>query len=251
VWEWSVLGSALIAVMFTYFGWDSATYIASEVRQPGRNLPLAALWGTLAVMAIYLLLNLIFLRAVPIEQASGSVVVADLAARRIFGPVASRAVTLAIIISILGGLNGMILTGPRIAYAMARDGVFFRLAGNVHARHGTPSSAIWIQAGWSVLLALTGTFEALFTATGFVITILAGLTAVGVLVLRRKHPDVPRPYHAWGAPATPLVFALAALWIGISSAIENPVYSLGGAIVIASAWPAYRLWRRSAGKGGG
>lgn len=244
-WSWSLLGSSLIAVMFTYFGWDSATYIASEVKDPGRNLPLSALWGMFAVIAIYLLLNFVFLRAVPADQASGSVIVADLAAQNIFGPAAGRAVTTAIVISIIGGLNGMVLTGPRIAYAMAGDGLFFRFAGKVHRTHRTPSSAIWIQAGWSSLLALTGTFEALFTATGFVITLLAGMTAVGVLVLRRTHPDTPRPYRAWGAPVTPLLFAVAAGWIGLSSVIEHPVYSLVGLGAVLSAWPVYRVWKRS------
>jgi len=242
-WQWSAFGGALIAVMFTYFGWDSATYLASEIRRPSRNLPLAALWGTLIVMAIYVALNVIFLRTVPLEEAKGSVVVADLAARRIFGPVASRAVTAAVIVSILGGLNATVLTGPRITYAMAQDGVFFRFAGTVHPRWRTPSSAIWVQAGWAVVLALTGTFEALFTAVGFVITLLAGATAVGVLVLRRRFPEVPRPYRTWGAPVTPLLFAGATAWIGISGVIENPAYSLGGLAVMASAWPAYRWWK--------
>ncbi len=240
----SALGVALIAVMFTYFGWDSATYVAGEVRNPRRNLPLAALWGTLGVTAIYVALNVVFLRAVPAQALEGSVVIADVAARSLFGPVASRLVTVAVIVSILGGLNAMVMTGPRVIYAMSRDGVFFSGAGRLDEKRRTPARAIWIQAGVSAVLAFTGTFEALFTAAGFVITLLAGATAIGVLVLRRREPNHPRPYRTWGAPATPILFALAALWIGISSIIEQPIYSVAGLAVIGSAWPAYRLWRR-------
>jgi len=122
--HWSALGAALIAIMFTYFGWDSATYVAGETKNPACNLPLAALWGTTIVVVIYVALNVVFMRTVPPEQMHKSVVVADTAARMLFGPAGSRAVTLAIIISILGGLNAMILTGPRVLYAMSRDRVF-------------------------------------------------------------------------------------------------------------------------------
>ena len=244
----SALGAALIAVMFTYFGWDSATYVASEIRRPSRNLPLAALWGTLTVAALYIALNIVFLRVVPPDQMGRSVVVADTAARTLFGPIASRAVTAAIVLCILGGLNATILTGPRVLYAMSRDGLFFRGAAKVHPHRHTPRHAIWMQAGLSVLLALTGTFEALFTAAGFVITLLAGATAVAVLVMRRRRPDHPRPYRAIGAPLTPLLFAAAALWIAVSSIVERPVYSLGGLAVLLTAWPVYRAW---AARGGG
>jgi basic amino acid/polyamine antiporter, APA family len=240
----SALGAALIAVMFTYFGWDSATYVASEVKNPQRNLPRAALLGTLVVTAIYLALNVVYLRVVPPEEMTGSIVIADVAAQALFGPTASKLVTAAIVLSILGGLNAMVLTGPRIMYAMARDGVFFKSVGEVNTQTQTPVRAIWIQAAISAVLAWSGAFEALFTAAGFVITLLAGATALAVLVLRRKLPDHPRPYRTWGAPATPILFVVAALWIGVSSIIEQPLYSLGGLLVIASAWPAYRLWLR-------
>ncbi|MDP6125306.1 MAG: amino acid permease [Candidatus Latescibacteria bacterium] len=244
----TAMGGAMIAVMFTYFGWDSATYIASEVRRPSRTLPVAALLGTLAVVAIYVAINVVFLKAVPVGSTGGAGIVADQVARAIFGPWASKVVTAVAVVSILGGLNAMILTGPRISYAMAKDSLFFRFAGKVNTKHQTPGPAIWLQAALAVVLALTGTVEQLFTAAGFVITLLAGATAVAVLVLRRSHPDVDRPYRTLGAPVTPLLFAAAAAWIGVSSVVENPVPSLAGLATIAISWPIYKLWRRTSRK---
>ena len=196
------------------------------------------------VTALYLLVNLVYFRALPLADMTGQVRVAELASVNLFGPRAGSVLGVAVIISILGSLNGSILTGPRIYYAMARDGLFFGRAGRVHSRNLTPSWAILLQGIWSCLLALTGTFSQLFTFVMFV-SILFWIAAAGaVMVLRRKQPDLPRPYRVVGYPAVPLLFMAASAGILASTLRENPVESLAGVGLTALGIPVYFLWKR-------
>ena len=175
---------------------------------------------------------------------AGEVAVAELAGRALFGDRAGTVIGVAVIVSILGSTNGSILTGPRIYWAMARDGLFFKAAGNVHPVRGTPDRAILLQAVWASILAATGTFSQLFTFV-MIVSILFWIAAAGaVIVLRRKQPDLPRPYRVPGYPWIPLVFMVASAGILVSSFIETPVESLAGLALTALGIPVYFLWQR-------
>ena len=209
---------ALIPVMFTYSGWNAAAYVAEEVRNPGRNVPLALGLGTLAVIAIYVLLNLLFLYVLPaaeLANVEGSVL--DVIADRLLGPRAGDVMGIVSIVSIAASISAMVFAGPRVYYAMARDGLFFRGAARVHPRYQTPATSIVAQAIWSGLLVLSGGAEALTTYTGFSVVLFAGIAVVSLFVLRQREPDAPRPFKAWGYPLAPAVFATASLLIVVNA----------------------------------
>ncbi len=237
-------GVALVAVSWAFDGWNNVNFAAGEIRNPSRNLPRALVLGTLLVTVLYLLVNLVYFRALSIGEMAGQVRVAELAVDALFGGAAGPVLGVAIIISILGSLNGSILTGPRIYWAMARDGLFFKSAARVHPRNNTPDRAIVLQAIWASLLAVTGTFTQLFTFVMFV-SIMFWIAAAGaVIVLRRKQPDLPRPYRVLGYPWVPLVFIGASAGILVSSLMESPGASLAGIGLTLLGVPVYWGWKR-------
>jgi len=237
-------GVALVAVSWAFDGWNNVNFAAGEIRDPARNLPRALLLGTAGVTALYLLVNVVYFLALPLGDMAGEVAVAERAGRALFGDRAGAVIGAAVVVSILGSTNGSILTGPRIYFAMARDGLFFRAAGRVHPARGTPDRAIWLQAGWASVLAATGTFAQLFTFV-MIVSILFWIAAAGaVIVLRRTRPDLPRPYRVPGYPWVPAVFMLAAAGILVSGFVETPVESIAGLVLTALGVPVYRLWRR-------
>lgn len=193
-------GLAMVAALWAYDGWNNVTFAAGEVKGPGRNLPLALILGTVAVIAIYVGLSSVYYHLLPLERIAASSRVAAEAGGRISGPSGSHLVALAILISMFGSLNGMVLAGARIYYAMAKDGLFFRWCAAVHPKFHTPHLALVLQAAWSVVLVLLGRYEQLFTYVIFVAWIFYALTAFGVIVLRRKLPGLPRPYRVFGYP---------------------------------------------------
>ena len=236
-------GVALVAVSWAFDGWNNVNFAAGEIRDPARNLPRALLLGTAGVTALYLLVNVVYFLALPLQNMAGEVAVAEKAGRVLFGDRAGAVIGAAVIVSILGSTNGSILTGPRIYYAMARDGLFFKAAANVHPKRGTPDRAIFLQAVWASILAATGTFAQLFTFV-MIVSILFWIAAAGaVIVLRRKQPDLPRPYRVPGYPWVPVVFMVAAGGILVSSFVETPVESLAGMVLTALGIPVYRIWR--------
>ena len=197
----------LIVVMFVYSGWNAAAYMAEEVRNPGRNLPLALALGTAAVTVIYLLINVLYLYVIPIEElvtVRGSVL--DIAAERLLGARAGDIMGVVSLVSLAAGVNAWTFAGPRVYFAMARDGVFFPAAARVHPRFKTPSVSIAAQAGWATVLVLTGSLDALGNYVAFAITLFAGIAVAAVFVLRARHPDAPRPFKAVGYPFTPAIF---------------------------------------------
>jgi APA family basic amino acid/polyamine antiporter len=235
---------ALVAVSWAFDGWNNVNFAAGEIRNPARDLPRALFLGTAGVTLLYVLVNVVYFRGLSLAEMSGEVRIAELAATSLFGGWAGNLVGLAVMISILGSLNGSILTGPRIYYAMARDGLFFPQAGRVHPRNRTPDGAIILQAVWACLLALTGTFAQLFTFVMFV-SILFWIAAAGaVVVLRLKKPDLPRPYRVPGYPLVPVLFMAAGAGILVSSLRESPVESLAGLGLTALGIPVYVLWRK-------
>jgi APA family basic amino acid/polyamine antiporter len=244
--KFSVFGAAFIPAIFAYSGWNAIIYIAGEVKQPERNLPRALLIGNLIVIALYLAVNMIYIYAVPVTEMKGALRVSEVATTALFGLQTSAWITAIITVSVLGALNVVTMLGPRIYYAMARDGVFFKSLARVHPTFGTPVGAIVLQAIWASFLILTGTFGTLFTFVSVIITLFSALTVGSVIVLRWKRPDLKRPYKLWGYPVVPIVFILAHLWIVWGSLTHKPVESLWGLIIVSLGIPAYFYWKHSA-----
>ena len=238
---------ALIPVMFSYAGWNAAAYVAGEIRDPGRNVPLALGIGTVTVVVLYLLLNTLYVYALPVaELASVDVRVVDAAAERLFGAVIAAPLAAASVVMIAASISAMVLAGPRVYYAMARDGQFFARLGRVHPRFRTPVAAIVAQSVWAGVLVLTGTFEQLVAYTGFAVVLFAGVAVTALFVLRRRDPLAPRPFRAWGYPAAPFVFvAASALMVG-NAIWRDPGTSAAGLLVIAAGVPVHLFFRRRA-----
>jgi APA family basic amino acid/polyamine antiporter len=239
----SVFAAAFIPVIFAYSGWNAVIYIAGEVKSPERNLPRALLWANLMVIGLYLAINMVYIYAVPVTEMKGALRVSEVATTALFGYQTSAWITGIITVSILGALNVVTMLGPRIYYAMARDGVFFRRLTYVHPTLGTPINAIILQAIWASLLILTGTFGTLFTYVSVIITLFSALTVGSVIVLRWKRPDLERPYKLWGYPVVPVLFILAHLWIVWGSVVEKPWESLVGVFIVGLGIPAYLIWQ--------
>jgi APA family basic amino acid/polyamine antiporter len=238
-------GIALIAVSWTIGGWEEITFVAGEIKEPSRTLPRALLIGTGGITILYLLINYIYLKAIPVSDMAGVTRVGEQVSNVIFGDVGAGLLAAAVVISILGSLNGTVLVGPRVYYAMARDGLFFKQAARVHPKYHTPGWAILMQAGWACLLALSGTFEDLITFVTFATLMLWVAAASAVFKLRRKYPDLPRPYKTWGYPFVPIFFIAASLGIMINMLFETPMEALAGILLTAIGIPVYFMWRKS------
>jgi APA family basic amino acid/polyamine antiporter len=242
---------ALVPVMFTYSGWNAAAYMAEEIRDPGRNVPLALLAGTIGVIIIYGLLNTLYLYAMPVgELAAVKGSVFDLIGERVLGERAGDVLGLVAIVGVAAGLNAWTFAGPRIYYAMARDGVFFPAAAKVHPRFKTPHVSIGAQAAWASVLILTGSLDILTNYVGFAIILFAGIAVAAVFVLRAREPNAPRPYKTLGYPIAPAIFVLASLAIVVNAIFRNPGPSGLGLLVMAAGIPLY-MWltrRRRAGE---
>jgi APA family basic amino acid/polyamine antiporter len=241
---------ALVPVMFAYSGWNAASYLAEEIRNPGRNVPLALALGTGGVIAIYLSLNVLYLYVFPVGELAkikGSML--DVIADRMLGPRAGDVMGVVSIISIAASISAMTFAGPRVYYAMARDGLFFRGAARVHPRYHTPAIAIVAQATWAGVLVLSGSANALTNYTGFAVILFAGIAVAALFVLRRREPGAERPFKAWGYPVAPAIFAAASLAIvanALWTDLVRPVAagtawgpSAAGLLIIAAGLPLY------------
>lgn len=237
---------AFIVVMFAYSGWNAASYVAEEIRDPGRNVPIALALGTGAVVLLYVGLNLLYVYAVPITGIAGAESeIAMVAADRLLGPHAARLLGALAVVVLFGSLSAMTVAGPRVYFAMARDGAFFPAAARVHPRFHTPWVAIAAQAVWSSLLVLTNTKDQLAEYTGFAVLLFSAFAVSSVFILRRRYPDEPRAFKAWGYPVAPAIFVVASLAITVASVVGRPGPSLWGAGIIAAGVPLYLLLRRS------
>ena len=238
-------GVALIACMLAYDGWVQVSFVAGEIRNPDRNILIALAGGVATCIIIYVLANLAYLRVLSIPEIAASDHVGATAAERVLGPGGGTLVAAIVLMSIIGTLNGCFLTSPRVYFAQARDGLFFPRFASVHARFQTPAFSIVAQAAWAIVLLLSGTYETLADYAMFGLWIFYGLMVLGVVVLRVKRPDLPRPYRMWGYPATPLLFlAVAAYFVG-NTLMTRPGPSLAGLALIATGVPVYFYWRRS------
>jgi APA family basic amino acid/polyamine antiporter len=241
----SSFGVALIACLLAYDGWVQMSFVAGEIKNPRRNILFALGFGIAAVIAVYLLANLAYLRVLSIPEIAASTLVGADAAERVLGPVGGTLVSTIILLSIIGSLNGAILTCPRVYFAQAQDGLFFRRFGEVHPRYKTPAFAILAQGVWAIVLIVSGSYETLIDYAMFAIWLSYVFMIAGVLVLRRTQPDLPRPYKMWGYPVTPLLFLGVALWFLGNMLVTRPIPSLAGLGLIAAGVPVYFVWRRA------
>jgi APA family basic amino acid/polyamine antiporter len=236
-------GVAMISCVLAYDGWVAISFVAGEVKNPKRNLLLAPVLGLSLAVGIYVLANAAYLRVLSVAEIAATDRVGALAAERAMGPWGGSFVAVTILMSIAGAINGWAMTAPRIYFAQARDGLFFRRFAEIHPRYQTPGFSILIFGAWSALLALTGTYENLASYAMFAAWIFYGLTSMGVLVLRRKFPDRPRPYRMTGYPVTLFLFAAVALGFVINTFIATPVPAAVGTLLIAAGVPAYWVWK--------
>ena len=238
------MGIALVAVNWTVGGWDYITLAAGEIKDPKKNIPLALLMGTVVILVLYFLINITYLKAQPMATLAGEVKVGEATARVLYGNGIAGLFTGVIIISMFGSLNGNILVGPRVTYAMAKDNLFFSSAAHVHPRFHTPGNAIIIQGVWASILTLSGTFEELITLVVFVNFMLWIAAASTVFVLRKKQPDLERPYKVWGYPYVPAFFIIFSSAIMINTFIASPQQSLMGIGLTLLGIPAYLYWKK-------
>ena len=239
------IGVAMIACLWAYNGWFQAGFVGGEIRDPHRNLPISLGAGVGMVIALYVVANLAYMNVLSVEEIASTDRVAAVVAERVFGSAGGTIVSATILVSILGALNAGILTAPRVYFAQARDGLFFRKFAEVHPQFGTPALAVLLQGVWAALLSLSGSsYVDLFSFAMFAAWIFYGLTVLGVIVLRIKRPEWERPYRMWGYPVTPLLFAVASLWLVINTLATKPFPSLAGLALIASGLPVYFWWRR-------
>lgn len=238
---------ALVPVMFSYSGWNAAVYVAEEVREPSQNVPLALALGTITVVILYMALNALYLYALPIGQVStvegGRLM--DTVAERLFGFAAGNIIALFTIVSIAASISAMVLAGPRVYFAMARDGMFLRAAGRVHPRFHTPAAAIVAQGVWSSVLVLSGTLAQLVTYTGFAVVLFAGVAVSALFVLRGRDAGAPRPFSALGYPWAPAIFVVASAAMVANAFWRDPASSLAGLALIAAGVPVYYVIRRA------
>jgi APA family basic amino acid/polyamine antiporter len=236
---------AMIPVMFTYSGWNAASYMAEEIRDPGRNVPRALIMGTVGVIVIYLLINVLYLFVIPIgELAATQGSVLDVVADRLLGQRAGNIMAVVAIVSLMAGINAWTFAGPRVYFAMARDGLFFKSAARVHPKYKTPAASIIAQAAFSILLVLTGSLDSIANYVGFAITLFAGTAVAAVFVLRAKAPDAPRPYRAWGYPVTPALFVMASAAIVLNAFYADTSRTITGAAIILAGIPVYYFFKR-------
>jgi len=242
----SAFGVAMIGVLWTFDGWYGATYLGGEMKDPSRDLPRSMFLGVGIVTFLYVLLNIVYLRAVPVSEMPGHPRIAEAAAVALFGAGAAKLVSAAVMVSAFGCIGATILYSTRTYLPMARDGVFFKALAVVHPKWHTPAACILAQGVWTVLLTLSGTYEALYTYVVVILFLFHAATGLAVFVLRFKKPDWPRPYRVTGYPLVPLVFVLTSLAFVLNSLIERPVESLFGFGILLLGLPAYAYWRRTA-----
>jgi APA family basic amino acid/polyamine antiporter len=236
-------GAAMIGVLWAYEGWQYVTYSAGETRDPQRTFPRAITVATVALIAIYLLANAGYIAALGPAGAARSEHVAVDAVRAALGDNVARFVGLLVLVSIFSATNGIMLSSPRMYYAMARDGVFFQRLAAVSPRFGTPALAISATALWSAVLAVTGTFEQLLTYVVFTGWIFYGLGALSVFVYRRRQPELHRPFRVPGYPITPLLFVASAALLVVNTLIAQPGRAVAGMLAVLAGTPAYLIWR--------
>ena len=237
---WSIFSVALVGSIFSADAWNNVTFTGSEIDKPERNLPLSLIAGTLLVLSLYFFINVVYLKALPFEaiQQAPSDRVGTLLLQTVFGETGMYLMAALIMISTFGCINGLTLSGGRVYYAMALDGLFLPQAKKLNAHH-SPKAALMMQAVWTSALTFSGSYGDLLDYVVFAVLLFYILTVLGVFILRKKQPDAIRPYKVWGYPVVPVVYILLALFICISLLIYKPDFTYPGLYIVLSGVPVY------------
>jgi APA family basic amino acid/polyamine antiporter len=244
----AAFGVATVSALWAYDGWNNLNMVAGEVEKPQRNVPRALILGTLLVIGVYALTNVAYFFVLAPAEAAGTSTVAADAARRFLGGAGGAFVAVGVMISSFATLNGSILSGSRIPFAQARDGLFPRFLAGIHPKFHTPAAAILAQAVIAGIFALSGTYEALYTKVIFSEWLFYALVTAGIFILRRRSPELVRPYRTWGYPLVPAIFVVLASLLLVNTFIERRSDSLWGLFLMGTGIPAYYLWSRWKGK---
>jgi len=252
----AAIGTASVGALFAADAWNNVTFTAGETINPKRNIPLSLFLGTLIVIVVYILANIVYLQAIPLRGVSGGATVFErgmqfatddrigtAAMYGFFGSYAAIIMAVFIIISTFGCNNGMILSAARVYYTMANDGLFFKKVGKLNSK-GVPSNGLLFQAIWASLLCLSGTYSDLLDYVIFAVLIFYTMTIIGIFILRKKRPDAERPYKAFGYPIVPAIYIIMATLIMIDLLIYKPNYTWPGLIIVLLGIPVYFIWRK-------
>lgn len=242
--SYSGIGIAMAAVLMAYNGWSYVSFIAGEVTNPQRNLPRSLVLGMAAVMLLYVSANVAYMNVMTVPEIAAAERVGASVAQRIAGAAGASALSAVVLLSIIGAINGNIMTGARIPFAQARDGLFFSRFGHIHPRFKTPSFAIGVQALWSGVLIVTGTYETLADYSILSAWVFYTMSVAAVWVLRRKMPDAPRPYRMWGYPYTLWSFLIVSVWFLIDALVNQPKVSSIALLLGLAGIPFYFIWRK-------
>ena len=253
----TILAVAQVGSLFSADAWNNVTFTAGEVKNPSRNLPLSLAVGTGVVILLYVLCNVIYLNVLPLDGSPNGATILERGIKyatedrvatavmiQMFGSLGGALMAFAILISGFGCDNGLILAGARVYYAMAKDGLFFRNVAKLHPKYKTPSVSLMVQMIWTCVLCLSGSYNQLLDYIIFAVLVFYILTIVGLFVLRRTHPDAPRPYRAIGYPVLPAIYILMALFIDVVLLRYKPQYTWPGLIIVLLGIPVYYLWSR-------
>ncbi len=240
----SRLGVALIGVYFTYSGWTVLAYIAGEIKDYQRTIPLATWWGVTTVAILYVLINIVYLYALPLQKMENVVDIGYRVLAVLYGSGLSSVFTLIILVAVLSTLNATVLSGARIYYAMSQARMFFPAIGRINPHFGTPDRSLWLQCAWTIILVLSGSFNQLLTYTVFIMVCFGLLSGFSLIILRKRPVGKENIYLAWGYPYTTVLYLAVAAWILVNTLLDQPVQSLAGLIFVALGIPFYLYFRR-------
>jgi len=245
VGAFTVIAVVQVGSLFSSDSWNNVTFTAGEIRNPKRNLPLSLAIGTGVVLLLYIACNFVYLSVLPLPQIQNAAQdrVATAVMEAAFGSIGAKLMAAAILVSTFGCANGILFSGARVYYAMARDGLFFQSCGRLNSR-GVPANALWLQWLWTCLLCLSGSYNNLLDYVIFAVLIFYILTIFGLFVLRRTRPDAPRPYRAFGYPILPALYIVMATWVSVVLLRYKPQYTWPGLILVLLGVPVYLVWKK-------
>jgi len=245
---WKTIGLSLMWIMFSYSGWNASTYLGAEIKNPRKNLPGSLIYGTFIVMALYVGINILYVYGIEPESMEGVISVGGLVMGNLFGKSAEVLFSILISFALFSSLSAFIIIGPRVYYSMAKDGLFFKMAGRIHKRFQVPSNSILLQALIAVILVLSGTFEQVLTYMGFALGIFPVLSVIGIWKLRKTQPDTLR---IKGFPIPQIIYITAGVMILVLSFMESPLESSIAILTVVVGVPAYFLFKRNSKKTSG
>jgi basic amino acid/polyamine antiporter, APA family len=241
----SALGVGMIAVFWAYDGWVYITWVAGEVKEPRRNVPLAMVFGVLVVGLIYVSMNVAYVYALPLNEIAKYETIAHAAARALFSPGAALWLSATIAVSCFSAAATCTLSGARVYLAMARDGVFFKKMAEIHPKWRTPAFSLIGQGIWACLLTVSGRYDQLYTYVIYGMVLSYTLTVIGLFILRWKRPDIPRPYRCTGYPWLPAIYILIGAGWTLNTIITRPIEALAGTLIVLAGVPGFLYWRHA------